>query len=1209
MKRLSAWNRAVLASSTLCLIAAPYLHAQTAPAPTAPATSTDQDEQPIVLSPFVVDASEDAGSYRATSTLAGTRVRTDLKDVASAISVVTKQFLQDTGSKNNQDLLVYTTNTEVGGVLGNFSGVAGGGQFHEEGNLLRPQQNTRVRGLDAADNTRDYFLSDIPWDGFNVGRVDLQRGPNSILFGVGSPAGIINTSVNTAGFKNANSIENRLDQYGSVRFSVDLNRVIIPRVLAIRVAALNDETKYQQKPAFNNDRRYFGALRYDPQFFNEHAHTSIRLNYEDGRVNADRPRTLPPVDSITPWFKTGKDAQGNPYPNKVAVKSSDDVANLPDLAAIPWINPVSRPGRLFWNDVLARYGDINNSTPTSYMQAAGYGAFGIGPDGKTDLGIGGLISNLPQTISTYSAYAVKALPGGNNYADKTLDDRSIFDFFNKLIDGRNSYQWQKWHASNLAVSQTFFDDRLGFEFVYDMQRYQDGARRFLGNSDTYRLAIDINSTLADGSDNPDFGRPYVANSAEQNNSQAWIDRDSARFTVNGELRAEDFLGKNRLSNILGRHVFTGLISEDKKVQRVSSWATSAATADFPALFGAPLSLTAHFRSYDYIAYLGPTLKNASSAKGANLSAVNSIVKAPESAAVRYFDDKWAKGTAPTDPNYVNPAAPFTYTNGAGASVTSTQSENPANYGGWKSVPVRFLNADSGDRDALITNDTKTQTIIKSKSATWQGYFLDGAFVPVFGIRRDEVTNLSGSGKADVLGIVNQDYQYDQKSRNFTAGESKSWGAVLHLPKSWSEKLPGGTDIGVFYNRSSNFKADAPRGDLFGNQIANPLGKTKEYGFTISTLHDKVSLKVDWYETHVANATLTGASLGNNGYFLWAVPVWGTAFVVNADQGLKGNNANNSWAWNYAASDNGETALPGTPAFDNNPSTIKEKAAIDAWRQLPVEQSFFNAYGNEVALINVAALRAGNWTAADPIWNQKFDNQPTGSGLVGFSGGPQISVDTVSKGQEYELSAQPTKNWNISVNLSKTFASREAVAPTIVSYIDAMTKFLAGPAGDIRLWGSASNPLRGEWNNNVVVPYNVLLAQRGSNVPEIPPWKANAVTNYTFDHGPLKGVWVGGGYRWEDKRILGYGLKNINNPATVSIDITQPLYGPTDDHFDLWVGYSRRLTKKINWRVQLNLRNVGENTKLVPVSYEPDGTTAFSRIQSGTLYQLTNTIEF
>jgi outer membrane receptor protein involved in Fe transport len=53
--------------------------------------------------------------------LAGTRVRTDLKDVASAISVVTAQFLQDTGAKNAQDLLVYTPSTEVAGLRGNFS--------------------------------------------------------------------------------------------------------------------------------------------------------------------------------------------------------------------------------------------------------------------------------------------------------------------------------------------------------------------------------------------------------------------------------------------------------------------------------------------------------------------------------------------------------------------------------------------------------------------------------------------------------------------------------------------------------------------------------------------------------------------------------------------------------------------------------------------------------------------------------------------------------------------------------------------------------------------------------------------------------------------------------------------------------------------------------------------------------------------------------
>ncbi|MFY9922855.1 MAG: hypothetical protein WCA95_10650, partial [Opitutaceae bacterium] len=63
----------------------------TAPAPAVAAAPSDQEE-PTLLSPFVVDAAEDKGSYKANSTLAGTRVRTDLKDVASAITVVTAQF-------------------------------------------------------------------------------------------------------------------------------------------------------------------------------------------------------------------------------------------------------------------------------------------------------------------------------------------------------------------------------------------------------------------------------------------------------------------------------------------------------------------------------------------------------------------------------------------------------------------------------------------------------------------------------------------------------------------------------------------------------------------------------------------------------------------------------------------------------------------------------------------------------------------------------------------------------------------------------------------------------------------------------------------------------------------------------------------------------------------------------------------------------------
>src|ERR1017187_2188074 len=53
------------------------------------------DEEVVSLSPFTVSSEEDHG-YEASSTLAGTRMKTNLKDIASSISVVTKEFLQDT---------------------------------------------------------------------------------------------------------------------------------------------------------------------------------------------------------------------------------------------------------------------------------------------------------------------------------------------------------------------------------------------------------------------------------------------------------------------------------------------------------------------------------------------------------------------------------------------------------------------------------------------------------------------------------------------------------------------------------------------------------------------------------------------------------------------------------------------------------------------------------------------------------------------------------------------------------------------------------------------------------------------------------------------------------------------------------------------------------------------------------------------------------
>jgi hypothetical protein len=63
--------------------------------PVAAFGQTSSDEEVVSLNPFEVTAEPDAG-YAATSTLAGTRIRGELKDISGGVSVVTAQFLRDT---------------------------------------------------------------------------------------------------------------------------------------------------------------------------------------------------------------------------------------------------------------------------------------------------------------------------------------------------------------------------------------------------------------------------------------------------------------------------------------------------------------------------------------------------------------------------------------------------------------------------------------------------------------------------------------------------------------------------------------------------------------------------------------------------------------------------------------------------------------------------------------------------------------------------------------------------------------------------------------------------------------------------------------------------------------------------------------------------------------------------------------------------------
>jgi hypothetical protein len=157
-----------------------------------------------------------------------------------------------------------------------------------------------------------------------------------------------------------------------------------------------------------------------------------------------------------------------------------------------------------------------------------------------------------------------------------------------------------------------------------------------------------------------------------------------------------------------------------------------------------------------------------------------------------------------------------------------------------------------------------------------------------------------------------------------------------------------------------------------------------------------------------------------------------------------------------------------------------------------------------------------------------------------------------------------------------------------------------------------------WNANFWASWLSVKGQEGNAVPELRRWRANLVADYDFTHGPLKGVNVGFAYRWQDRVIIGYrpvyyvGEQVAANPfvaTSAKFDLDHPYYGPAEHNVDVWIGYTHRLSARLNWRTQLNVRNVGKGDSLIPITVQPDGTPAAWRIAPTMVWSLTNTIEF
>jgi iron complex outermembrane receptor protein len=256
------------------------------------APTTDRDGA-VLLSPFEVRTDKDYG-YIATNTLAGSRLNSAIADTPATIQVMTKDFLKDIGAVNVTQAMEYAvaSGNDIGS--GNVGGTTGN-------SLIEQDYNFMIRGYHNVQLTRDFFPTTIDGDAFNLERIDISRGPNSILFGVGGAGGIVNITPKQAevGQNIAEGLF-RVGSYRSYREAVDVNRTLLDRKLAVRLNLMNQDAGGYQDFVTDNQKRAALALTWKPT-----ESTTIRVSAEVGKLHQNRARPWLPFEQVANWKDNG----------------------------------------------------------------------------------------------------------------------------------------------------------------------------------------------------------------------------------------------------------------------------------------------------------------------------------------------------------------------------------------------------------------------------------------------------------------------------------------------------------------------------------------------------------------------------------------------------------------------------------------------------------------------------------------------------------------------------------------------------------------------------------------------------------------------------------------------------------------------------------------------------------------------------------------
>ena len=467
-----------------------------------PATPAAPAEEPVlVLSPFVVNTSESEDGYLALMTTAGTRTKTDLKDVGASIDVLTDEFLNDMGALNMNDALKYVAN------MSNYDGA--------ENDLTNSSQwfaaPYNARGFRSDSSLIDFFpVPIISIDRYNTESMTFLKGSNAILFGIGSPGGSINSSYKRARLGHDDyTLSYTTDSFGSQRGEIDVGKVLIKNKLGLRVAAVSEERHTFKEPSLDRKRGFYGTATYRP-----FSKTAITVAMDEGQRNRYLELNNVVLDSYSPWVAAGKPTinwrtRGNPAVTTPEANDAVGVARIERISTNPVLIHVEGIGTMNWRH--------------------------MGESQK--------LGTSPNRIAFTEANNILYSPDGQQWRlDLTTN-----------IWGNMNYHKTTHRAKSAFVQQNIIDG-LDVELAantFDVQYSSDAA----GWANRPEIQADPNELLPDGRPNPNVGKPYIEADRHRDDTER-REFTNTRATVSYDFNLDD---KKLFRNIgLGRYRLLGL---------------------------------------------------------------------------------------------------------------------------------------------------------------------------------------------------------------------------------------------------------------------------------------------------------------------------------------------------------------------------------------------------------------------------------------------------------------------------------------------------------------------------------------------------------------------------------------------------------------------------------------------------------------------------